>query len=145
MKLKKTKVASIVIMIVLIAGNGGVSTAYAAEQQEQVTSNISYQVVTPLWNEISNILIDISAEGTTLYPEVYINAKSSSGSISGTMYLEKYTSRKWASVKSWSLSGTGNVFLSKSYKGTSGTKYRVKVVVTVNGEKATAYSGNYEL
>lgn len=34
MKLKKTKVAPIAIMIALIAGNGGVSTAYAAEQQE---------------------------------------------------------------------------------------------------------------
>jgi len=102
-------------------------------------------VVTPLWDEISNILIDISASGTTLYPEVYINAKSSSSSISGTMYLEKYTSRKWASVKSWNFSGTGNVFVSKSYKGTPGIEYRTKVVVDVDGEKATATSGSWKL
>lgn len=68
MKLKKTRVASIAIIIAMIAGNGKVSTAYAVEQQEQVKSNISYQVVTPLWDEISNILIDISSKGSTLYP-----------------------------------------------------------------------------
>ena len=58
------------------------------------------------------------------------------------MYLEKYSSGKWTSVTSWSIKGTGNAFLSKSYTGTSGTKYRTKVVVTVNGENATATSGS---
>jgi len=90
-------------------------------------------------------LTDISASGTTLYPEVYINAKSSSSSISGIMYLEKYTSGKWTSVTSWNFSGTGNVFISKSYRGTSVIEYRTKVVVDVNGEKVTATSGNWKL
>ncbi|HZJ76454.1 MAG TPA: hypothetical protein VFC70_01980, partial [Oscillospiraceae bacterium] len=76
------------------------------------------------------------------YPEVYIKAKSPLGSISGTMYLEKYSLGRWTSVTSWSLKGTGSVFLSKSYRGTLGVKYRTRVVVTVDGETAVATSGS---
>ena len=43
-------------------------------------------------------------------------------------------------MASLNLKGTSNAFLSKSYKGTSCTKYRIKVVVTVSGEKAEAIS-----
>mgnify|MGYP000862953189 CR=1 FL=1 len=146
MKLKKTRVASIAIAIALVCGNSGLNDAYAMESgKERALPMVNNYEITPFWNEISRISPYISASGNTLYPEVSISAKNSAGSISGTMYLEKYTSGRWTNVTSWSLSGTGNAFLSKSYKGTSGTKYRVKVVVTVNGEKATAYSGNYEL
>lgn len=49
-------------------------------------------------------------------------------------------SGKWTSVTSWNFSGTGNVFISKSYKGISGIKYRTKIVVTMDGEKAEATS-----
>lgn len=144
MKLKKTQVTSIILALAI--GSSSMNIVYAMEPKEQVLTSITnYYVITPLWDEISSISPYISASGSTLYPEVYVDAKDSSGSISGTMYLEKYTSGRWTNVTSWSLSGTGNAFLSKSYKGTSGTKYRVKVVVTINGEKATAYSGNYEL
>lgn len=144
MKLKKTQVTSIILALAI--GSSSMNIVYAMEPKEQVLTSITnYYVITPLWDEISSISPYISASGSTLYPEVYVDAKDSSGSISGTMYLEKYTSGRWTNMTSWSLSGTGNAFLSKSYKGTSGTKYRVKVVVTINGEKATAYSGNYEL
>lgn len=91
------------------------------------------------------MLTDISVKGTTLYPEVYINAKSSSGLISGTMYLEKYTSGKWTSVTSWNFNGTGNVFLSKSYRGSLDTEYRIRVIVTVSGEKAEATSRSLKI
>ena len=143
MKLKKICVTA--IAITLLVGGGVTNAAYAMEPQERMLENTDYQIITPMWDNISGISPSISAEGTTLYPEVYIKAKSSSGSISGTMYLEKYASGRWTSVTSWGFSGTGNVFLSKSYNGTSGTKYRVRVVVTVAGENAVATSGSCEI
>lgn len=143
MKLKKIGVTG--IAIALLVGGGAPNYTYAMEPQEQILNKVDYQIITPLWNNIADITPYISAEGMTLYPEVYIKAKSSSGSISGTMYLEKYSFGRWTSVTSWSFSGTSSVFLSKSYTGASGIKYRTRVVVNVDGEKATATSGSCEV
>jgi len=69
--------------------------------------------------EILNILEmtpNISANGTTLYPSVYIEAMKTSGEISGTIHLEKYSSGKWVSVNSCGISGTDYVLLSKNYR-----------------------------
>ncbi len=143
MKLKR--MGATVIAIALLAGGGATNVTYAMESQEQVLARVDYQEITPLWNSIADISPSISAESTTLYPEVYIKAKSSSGSITGTMYLEKYAYGSWTTVTSWSLKGTGNVFLSKSYRGTSGVKYRARVVVDVDGENAVAISGTCEI
>lgn len=143
MKLKKIGVTG--IAIALLVGGGATNDTYAMDQQEKIVTNVDYQVITPLWDNISGISPYISVEGTTLYPEVYVSAKSSSGSISGTMYLEKYSFGRWRSVTSWSFSGTSSVFLSKSYRGTSGIKYRTKVVVTIDGENAVATSGSCEI
>lgn len=143
MKLKK--IGATAMVITLLAGGGITNATYAMELKEQTLTKVDYQAITPLWESISGISPSISAEGTTLYPEVYIKAKSSSGSIGGTMYLEKYASGRWTSVTSWSFKGTGNVFVSKTYRGISGIKYRTKVVVTVDGEKAEATSGTCEI
>lgn len=142
MNLKKTIITAVAVAL-LIGGNfASASVACAMESQG---AEVEHQIITPYWNEINNINVDISSNNTTLYPEVYIKAKKSTNSISGTMYLEKYNSGKWTSVSSWNITGTGDVFLSKSYKGTSGYKYRTRVVVTVNGENAVATSSSCEI
>ncbi len=147
MKLKGIGV--VILATALLTGGGLLNATYAMEKQEQMLENTDYQIITPMWDNISGISLSISAEGTMLYPEVYmlypevyIKAKSPLGSISGTMYLERYSSGGWISVTSWSLKGTGSVFLSKSYRGTLGVKYRTRVVVTVDGETAVATSGS---
>ncbi len=142
--MKAKRIGTTVIAIALLVGGGAINTTYAMESEDQLIK-ADYQSITPLWISIADITPYISAEGRTLYPEVYIKAKSSSGSISGTMYLEKYSFGRWTSVTSWSFSGTSSVFLSKGYRGTSGIKYRTKVVVTIDGEKAVATSGSCEI
>ena len=142
--MKAKRIGTTVIAIALLVGGGAINTTYAMESEDQLIK-ADYQSITPLWISIADITPYISAEGRTLYPEAYIKAKSSSGSISGTMYLEKYSLGRWTSVTSWSFSGTSSVFLSKSYRGTSGVKYRTKVLVTVDGENAVATSGSCEI
>lgn len=142
--MKAKRIGTTVIAIALLVGGGAINTTYAMESEDQLIK-ADYQSITPLWISIADITPYISVEGRTLYPEVYIKAKSSSGSISGTMYLEKYSFGRWTSVTSWSFSGTSSVFLSKSYSGTSGIKYRTRVVVTIDGEKAEATSGVLEI
>ncbi|HBC30201.1 MAG TPA: hypothetical protein DC024_02985 [Clostridiales bacterium] len=143
MKLKK--IGAIVLIFAFIFASVVVNNVYAIEQQGYISANISRQIITPFWVEIINISPYISASGNTLYPEVYVEAKNASATIIGTMYLEKYSSGNWVNVTSWSLKGTGNVFSSKSYTGVSNTKYRTRVVVTVNGESAEAISGTCEI
>ncbi|CAK7061849.1 hypothetical protein CIW83_20590 [Tissierella sp. P1] len=139
--MKLEKLGLTVIALSLAIGGGMPNMSYAMESKKQALIDVNYHIITPFWNSISDISPDISAEGTTVYSEVYVKAKSSSGSISGTMYLEKYTSSRWTTVTSWSLKGTGSAFASKSYRGTLGTEYRTRVVVTVDGERAEAISG----
>lgn len=139
MKLKKMGVMAMAFS--LIVGGSIHNKAYAIEQKEQMLVSNNYSIISPYWTNISDITVNISSDKTTLYPEMYTKAKSSTGTISGTMYLEKYASGSWTSVTSWNISGTGSVLLSKAYQGTSGTKYRVRVVVTVNGETVEVTSG----
>jgi len=143
MKLKKIGVTAMVLA--LAVGVTTPSIACAMEVQEQTVMNGNHYCIIPFWNNISDISPRISASGTMLYPEVYIEAKSSKGSIRGTMYLEKYSAGRWKKVTSWSLNGTSYVSASKSYNGSSGTKYRTRVVVNVDGEKAKATSGTCEI
>jgi hypothetical protein len=143
MKLKKVAVA--VIAIALLVGGGEINPTYAAKLQEQTLTKANQQVITPLWSSISIVSPDISVSGKILYPEVYVEAKSSSGSISGKMYLERYDMGRWVGVTSWNFQGTNKVFLSKSSTGMSGVKYRTKVSVTVDGESTTAISRSCEV
>ena len=139
MKFKKT-IVTVIAIALLLAGVGTTNISYSVELKR--TTGKDYQTVEPFWDNISSISPYISASGTTLYPEVFIKAKNPSNPISGTMYLERYSSGGWISVTSWSINGTGSAFLSKSYRGTSGVKYRTRVVVTVDGETAVAISGS---
>ena len=143
MKLKK--IGAIALVSALIFGSVGVNDVYGMVQQKHLAENTKYQIITPFWVEISSISPYISASGNTLYPEVYVKAKSTSASISGIMYLQKYSSGSWLNVTSWSLKGTGSLSSSKSYSGTVNTKYRTRVVVTINGETAEAVSGTCEI
>lgn len=142
MKFKKSGLMLIVVALIYLIGSYETSVVYAMEAEQSISTLENHYEVSPDWDEISSISPYISADGTTLYSEVYIYAKSTIDSISGTMYLEKYSFGRWTSVTSWNIKGIGNAFLSKSYNGSSGIKYRTRVVVTVNGEKAEAISGS---
>lgn len=143
MELKK--IVATAIALALVVGGSATNVAFATESKNQILISNNNHIIVPLWDSISDISPYISVDGNTLYPEVYIEAKGTSGSISGTMHLEKYSSGKWTSVTSWSFKGTSNVFLSKSYIGSSGVKYRTRVVVNVNGETAEVTSGSCEV
>ncbi len=142
MKIKKAAVK--IMALLMIVGSMAITTSAMEPQSVQAlgTGNI---IITPFWTEIFEITPMIDAAGTTLYPEVSVTAEVPSAKITGTMYLEKYASGKWSSVKSWSFSGTGSVFVSKSYSGVSGTTYRTRVSVTVGSETAQATSNSLSI
>lgn len=63
MKLKKLGV--IVMVLALAVGGGTPNITYAMELQKQILVDGNYHMISPR----------ISADGTTLYPEVYIGKK----------------------------------------------------------------------
>lgn len=134
-----------VMALVFMVGSGITNINYASELQAQKLTSVEGQIITPYWTNINDVSPYISATGTTLFPEVYIGAKSSSSPVTGTMYLEKYSSGRWTNVTSWNIKGTGSVTLSKTYTGTSGVTYRTRVVVTVNGETVNIASEGCEI
>lgn len=139
MSLKKiaAKTMMVILVMVLLA-----CPAYAVKNPMNEPQNSYGLGVSPRWVNIKNISPYISASGNTLYPEADISAKSSTAKITGTMYLEKYASGKWSSVTSWSISGTGSAAASGSYTGTTGVKYRTRVVAKVGSESAGATSAS---
>ncbi|HHV09742.1 MAG TPA: hypothetical protein GXX75_05640 [Clostridiales bacterium] len=141
--MRAKKVAIGAITAALVAGSGVTGPVYAMEvkEQEMVNVNTDYQIVTPYWQNILGFTVGISANGTTLYPTVYIEAMKSSGKITGTMYVEKYYAGEWIRVNSWYISGTGYLLISKTHEGMSGSTYRTKVTVNIDGEAAEGVSG----
>ncbi len=137
MKMKKVavKIAAFLVIVGSMA-----TTASALQPQGAISISTGDTIITPFWVDIAEISPMLDADGTTLYPEVSVTAETSSAKIKGTMYLEKYSSGRWKTAKSWSFSGTGSLFVSKSYSGVSGTKYRTRVSVTIGSETAQATS-----
>lgn len=139
MKFKNVIIAA--LSLSMVASFSTTNISHAAEIPTQTLSNLDGPIITPYWSHISIISPSLTSSGNTLYPEVFILAQSTSGKISGTMYVDREVgSDLWASVASWGFSGTGDVFVAQSYVGTTGYKYRLRVVVTINGETAIATS-----
>ena len=142
--MKMKKAAAKIAAVLMIAGSMAITTPAAQPQNVQLLG-FGDAIVTPFWVNITEIAPRIDAEGTTLYPEVSVIAETPSAKITGTMYLEKYASGKWQSVKSWSSSGTGSLLVYKSYAGVSGTTYRTRVSVKVGAETAQATSNSLSI
>ena len=101
-------------------------------------------IVFPLWEDNGNANVSIYNSNNILNIETTITAKSNYN-ISGTIYLKKYTNGRWSQVNSWSISGTGALVVSKSYRGTSGNTYRARVSVNVEGERINSTSSTVNL
>lgn len=136
------KIKKLLSFILVIVALFSLSVSAFAEEPNP---NISQTAVTPRWTQIDEVDADISADGSTLYYFAFVYAKSENAKISGTMYLQKYGSGRWTTVDSCGISDTGSASIEESYVGSEGTEYRTKVVVTVAGESATAYSDSITL
>ena len=102
-------------------------------------------IVTPKWNDTYNLICHTSASGRTVYSTLVINATNTNTSISGTMYLEHYSNGSWRTMKSWSVSGKGQVSKFQTYTGTYGYRYRTRVSVQVGSDSVNRTSDEVSL
>lgn len=148
--MKIRKIGTIFIASCLVTGLS-LTPAYAVfdENETRGAANMCSIVenqITPRWTQISSLDPYLRSSGKILYPEVTVEAQSSKATITGTMYLEKETSSgRWTSVRTWPIQDTGDAYVAGDYSGTSGTTYRTRVVVYVNGEKAEVTSNECSL
>lgn len=97
------------------------------------------------WENIGQVEPTIEASGLYLDLLVVIRPLNSSSRSVGTVYLQKYSSGTWKTARSWSFDQTGTVKFSRTVKGVSGTKYRIRVSGTVGGESFSSVSKSVTL
>ncbi|WMI81619.1 cell agglutination protein Mam3 [Anaerotignum sp. MB30-C6] len=105
----------------------------------------SNQVIRPQWESTTMVIPSISNSGRSISVSVLITPKSKTEKSVGTVYLQKYSGRRWVTEKSWSIDDSGTVDITKTYTGKSKVKYRTKVVVTTGADKITATSSEITL
>lgn len=98
------------------------------------------RIIKPQWVDTTLVVPSISKSKRSVSVSLLISPKKSTAKSSGTLYLEQYSGGSWKEVKSWSISASGTVNITKSYTGKSKVKYRTKVVVTTGSDKITATS-----
>lgn len=96
------------------------------------------------WDNVIDRSVKLTKSNTTIYIESSITSINNR-TISGGVYLERYTNGRWVNVASWAIRGSGSVILSDSYKGASGELYRARLSADVGGERISATSNSVRL
>jgi len=128
----------ILLVLTIMIGNHSNSMAYSCSEYRQSS-------ILPAWTSTTDITAYLTSSANNLSPEINVTAKNPSYRISGTMYLERYSSGRWVSVSSWSFSGTGSIVQYKNYTGLPGNTYRTRVSANVNGERVSNTSRSITL
>jgi len=134
----------VVCLMVLVVISSMALPASAAEHRVVESNNITinganYVGIVPFWANTASASAGIAINQKTINASAVIIAQSTSASIKGTLYLEKYSGGKWVTVTSWSYTGTGSAMVGKTYTGTSGVTYRTRTTATItaNGRSET--------
>ena len=129
MRKNKRKVAITLITAAMMSVN-----MVAPAGSSALLTSLANEAITPYWEEVSSIIVIMDISDNVIVAETNIEGEKGNEKISGTMYLEKYSSGKWVRAKSWKLSGKGNLNVQKTYRGKEGIEYRVRVVAKVGSE-----------
>ena len=90
----------------------------------------SLHIITPQWASTNTVVPLISISGKKISVSVAIDPKKSTTTSVGTLYLEKKVGKGWTPAASWPIDAVGQVGITKTYNGTTGTTYRTRVVIT---------------
>ncbi|WP_054252917.1 hypothetical protein [Neofamilia massiliensis] len=133
MKKKILLLSSLVLIVILFTVNSNVK-ALEFSNDEVLR-----------WENNYNTNISLSKRNNTIYIDSIVKVDNVSSSISGGVYLERYTNGRWVNVASWVIKGKGSAILSDSYKGVSGELYRARLSADVGGERISATSNSVRL
>lgn len=133
-------------LVIVLSGIGYVIPVSATEisSTDRVQSSLE-KAITPRWESTKRVLPSIAIAGKQISASVYISPLKSTTTTTGILYLEKKSGNGWITVTSWAFDATGTVSITKTYNGTAGITYRVRVVATTGADKIDATSGECTL
>ena len=143
--MQKKKVFTLVVAGMVVLTMQAVPVSAASLEPSSPEPLALSHIITPQWVDTTLVVPSISKLNRSISVSLLIQPKKSTAKSSGTLYLEQYSGGRWKEVKSWSISASGTVDITKSYTGKSKVKYRTKVVVTTGSDKITATSSEVTL
>lgn len=128
MRLKQVAMLAMAVLLISTLGVAPVSAALLVPDTPVATHEEG--VLAPKWDSTNIVVPAISHSGRKITLSLLIVPKSNTTQSQGTLYLEKKNGSMWEEVKSWPVSGTGTIHMTKTYRGKAGHTYRTRVIVT---------------
>lgn len=92
------------------------------------------------WTSTTLVVPSIKNSGKNISVSLLIKPKQSKEKTKGTLYLEQYDGSGWKEVKSWPISESGTVNVTKTFAVKENAKYRAKIVATTGADDISATS-----
>jgi len=146
MKFKRLLPAAIAASLVLTSQTAYAKTSTSTEIPKLYFSEDSGIHVQ--WDNTSALFADLTIDDDCVAEAVAIvKATNLSAKITGELYIQKKVGSRWTRVKTWNISGTGDISTSRTYTVVSGETYRSRVVVDVeyNGHSEHIYGASGEV
>lgn len=147
MKMKMKRLAAFILVGMVSLSQGAIASAQMLQNEVRgVCEKVS---ISPLWDNVNDITLDMYYENGAANCSGKIRALSGTTKISAIFKLERKTSSGWILEKSWSKSAsTNSLSFYEAYGVPSGYTYRLSVTADVirNGSTETvntSVSGNY--
>ena len=90
--------------------------------------------VSPMYTDAKRFSALTYVSGRSVVTELSVTTKNGNVQTSGTMYLDIYNGRSWDNIAAWPVSGRSSFSTSRAYPGTSGRKYRARVVINIGSD-----------
>ncbi len=97
------------------------------------------------WTSTTLVVPSIKNSGKNISVSLLIKPKQSKEKTKGTLYLEQYDGSGWKEVKSWPISESGTVNVTKTYTVKDKARYRARVAVTTGADDISATSTEVDL
>lgn len=97
------------------------------------------------WTSTTLVVPSIKNTGKNISVSLLIKPKQSKERTKGTLYLEQYDGSGWKEVKSWPISESGTVNVTKTFTVKDKARYRAKVAVTTGVDNISATSTEINL
>jgi len=143
--MNKKKLTALTLTAMMTISSHPFSVSASSLEPPNTKVEAANRFVALRWANTTMVVPSISNSGRSISVSVLITPKKKTEKSVGTLYLQKYSGRKWQNVESWSIDDSGTVDMTKSYSGEKKVKYRTKVVVTTGSDEITATSSEITL
>ena len=137
---KKTVVLALTVITLMSALTFPASAMGAVPQYPSQNTTVDSR-----WTSTTLVVPSIKNSGKNISVSLLIKPKQSKEKTKGTLYLEQYDGSGWREVKSWPISESGTVNVTKTYTAKDKARYRARVAATTGVDDISATSTEVNL